>query len=132
MTDEEFERETARRLVEFHTQAIEELDEQIASLQRRREQRQALLDKAELRAKGIKPCLICNRHVPSPCNSRGNMAEHGPWDGFCREFMENREIGQQELEPVRTEPIYSEFSNRVVGHRLAEPRVVKDIDREQP
>lgn len=89
LEDELWKRE-GEKLVAAHTQSIEALDEKIADLQRRRDQRQALLDKAELQAKGIRPCRVCQRHVPSPCNSRGGMAENGPWDGFCRDFMENR------------------------------------------
>jgi hypothetical protein len=89
LEDELWKRE-GEKLVTTHKQSIETIDAKIADLQRRRDLRQGLLDKAELQAKGIRPCAVCNRHVPSPCNSMGGMQENGPWDGFCREFMDNR------------------------------------------
>lgn len=83
-------RQEGEKLVGVHSDAIEKLDDAIKEMQHRRDQRQALLDKAELQAKGIRPCVVCQRHVASPCNSRGGMAENGPWDSFCRDFMDNR------------------------------------------
>lgn len=88
--EDELYRREGENLVSAHRQSINDLDKKIGDFQRRRDQRQALLKKAELQAQGIRPCCVCNRHVPSPCNSRGGMQENGPWDGFCCEFMENR------------------------------------------
>jgi hypothetical protein len=89
-TEDEIWQREGEKLVAAHRQSIDDLDAKIADLRRRRDLRQGLLDKAELQAKGVRPCKVCNRHVPSPCNSAGGMAEGGPWDSFCREFMENR------------------------------------------
>lgn len=85
--DEMYRREGVK-LVEVHTEALAKIDKQIRELQSRRDARQRLLNKAGFQAKGIRPCAICHRHVPSPCNSRGGMREHGPWDNFCQDFME--------------------------------------------
>jgi len=79
-----------QKLVEAHTQSIADLDKRIGDLQHRRLQRQGLLARAELQAKGIRPCKVCDRLVPSPCNSRGQMQSEGPLDGFCAESMDNR------------------------------------------
>jgi len=81
-----------QRLVKAHAQSISDLDKRIGDLQHRRLQRQGLLARAELQAKGIRPCLVCKRLVPSPCNSRGQMQSEGPWDSFCADYMENRAV----------------------------------------
>jgi hypothetical protein len=91
MTYDDIERLEAEKLIRVHEAAIENLVEQREQIQRRIDQREELLRKARLTAKGVKPCLVCNRHVESPCNSRGGMMEEGPWDQFCQEFMDNRE-----------------------------------------
>lgn len=90
--EEELWRREGEKLVASHRQSIEDIDKKIADLQRRRDLRQGLLDKAELQAKGIRPCRQCGRHVPSPCHTKGAMQSEGPWDTFCREYFEQAPV----------------------------------------
>lgn len=56
-----------------------------AALIRARQAQQALANYATKLT--YSPCAACGRRVPSPCDSRANYQESGPWDHACKALL---------------------------------------------